>query len=260
MTPLSQFDGGPLAGQNCGTTVGAMLVAFESAKHPTGTQFRNQTLNDNGTHDISGGTMPRQVQATAKRAYGVTLDLRTIAFEDAWALAQRADRALGWAISYAPVATTQFDACPGFTGLHSICVTDGKVLDPLADGRRPGIPKAPQAWPKDLLRRASDRYAAAVGLRAGLAVVLIAEAPKAQPSRYSAVFTPGNFFVFTVVDDKVVSRSRDSFTRRTSAPCDAPEAVPWPGQDTRRLVRIQSGGLKGKWVQPGETHVAMVKA
>lgn len=65
-------------------------------------------------------------------------------------------------ISYSVIAPTKFDASPGFYGNHAVYVnerrsTDGAFLvyDPLANGRRVGIPKGPQWWPATLLKNAA---------------------------------------------------------------------------------------------------------
>lgn len=65
-------------------------------------------------------------------------------------------------IDYGVVSPTRFDASPGFTGLHAVYVNERRssdgaflVYDPLADGRRKGIPRGPQWWPADLVRRAA---------------------------------------------------------------------------------------------------------
>lgn len=57
----------------------------------------------------------------------------------------------GW---YAPIAQTGFDAGDGFIGNHALFVPPRyKVMDPLADGRRPGIYQYHgETYPKDLLR------------------------------------------------------------------------------------------------------------
>jgi hypothetical protein len=68
------------------------------------------------------------------------------------------------AIQYSVISPTKFDACPGFGGGHSVYVnerrSDGRYLvyDPLADGRRSGIPKGPQWWPGSLLQKAMYAY------------------------------------------------------------------------------------------------------
>lgn len=43
-----------------------------------------------------------------------------------------------------------------------------EVLDPLADGRRPAIPQAPQKWPLDLLLKAGDAFSSRSGTLAAV--------------------------------------------------------------------------------------------
>lgn len=65
-------------------------------------------------------------------------------------------------IRYSVIAPTKYDASPGFTENHLVFVNERRssdgaflVYDPLADGRRAGIPKGPQWWPASLLRAAA---------------------------------------------------------------------------------------------------------
>lgn len=68
-------------------------------------------------------------------------------------------------IKYSVIAPTKFDASPGFYGNHAVYVNERRssdgaylVYDPLADGRRTGIPKGPQWWPASLLKKACGAY------------------------------------------------------------------------------------------------------
>ena len=98
----------------------------------------------------------------------------------------------------APIAPTQYDGSPGFTGNHAVVLCGGMVYDPLADRRRRGIPQGPQKWPKALLRNACGRLNIAPpgtpyrSLGQGRALAVIAKAPghrsrsaTASPSRRS---------------------------------------------------------------------------
>jgi hypothetical protein len=65
-------------------------------------------------------------------------------------------------IRYSVIAPTKYDASPGFTGNHAVYVNERRssdgaylVYDPLADGRRAGIPKGPQWWPNALVKAAA---------------------------------------------------------------------------------------------------------
>ena len=229
---------------------GAMLIDIETngAKTPTAAEFRAMCLEADGRRDVSGGLMPSQVIAAAKR-FGVALDGTILPFEDAWTMGARSDRALLFSISYSAVAPTVYDGSPGFYGNHAVVLHRGLVYDPLADGRYPGIPEGPDKWPKDLLRRAAGRYAS---LGAGRAAVIIGKAPAIRPARYSVVFEPGAFWVYSLDG----SRQRREFTKATSAPCSAPFNIPWSG-GMKRLVQVTSGALKGLHVEPGATHVTL---
>ncbi len=262
---VPQGDGGPLQWENCFAAAGAALVALETAgaKHPTGSQFRANVMELNSAgkpvrKDVTRGGRPSQIVETARRAYGVTLDLSVMDFDAAWELGQRADVAVEFSISYAPVRTTRFDGSPGFRGLHAVVLSGGKVYDPLADGRRAGIPTGPNTWPKDLLRRASDGYAAAVGLRARRATVIVGRAPAVKPARYSVAFEPGVIWSYPVDATAHKDTDRVTFSRKTSAPCTAPFLIPWHG-GKKRVVQVTSGVLMGKRVEPGAAHVQLVE-
>jgi hypothetical protein len=261
---VPQFDGGPLAGVNCGTASGAMQVALETAgtKRPSATDYRVHVRNPDGTADRTGGTNPSQIVEAARRAYGVVLDQRSMPFADAWTLGQSHDVAVGLSISYAPIGPTQYDACPGFTGNHQVVLSGGLVYDPLADGRRKGIPQGPQRWPKALLANACGRLNVAArgtpykALGQGRALAIVAKAPAAKPHRYSVVFSPGSFWVYS---GPPLTRVARTFSKKTSAPCEAPVTIPWRAGSRKRLVRISTGSLAGKYVEPGATHVALVE-
>lgn len=248
-------DGGVLGWSNCFCTCTAMQIAFETGnqKRPTGADVRFCCHNADGTRDVLGGTNAPENVAAAQRCWGVTLDYRYMAFEDFWRLSTRPDYALSVSISYAVISGTPFDGSPGFRGNHQVLRSGGLVYDPLADGRRAGIPSGPQAWPKALLLRAAGRYAS-VG--EGRAAVVVARSPISQPKRYSVAFLPGAFFVYPTSG----GRYRDAgFSKATSAPCSAPFTVPW-GTGQKRLVTITTGRLAGKRVEPTATHLHLVEA
>lgn len=248
-----ELGGGWLGWSNCLAACGAMMVAFETggSKSPTPAEFRAECVEPNGRRDTTGGIMPSQVLKAAKE-FGVTLDATVLPFEEAWTMSNRADRALEIQIVYSVIAPTIYDGSPGFTGNHAIIRTGGQVYDPLADGRKPGIPKAPDNWPKDLLRRAAGKYA---NLGVGRAGVIIAKAPAIRPTRYSVAFEPGAFWLYGLDG----SRVRKEFSKSTSAPCSAPFTIRW-NDGLKRLVQITEGALKGGHVEPGATHVRLVSS
>jgi hypothetical protein len=263
---VPQFDGGPLAGVNCTAASGAMMIALETggAKHPTASEFRSQTRNPDGTPDRSGGNNPSQIVEAARRAYGVVLDQRSMAFEDAWTLGRSSDVAIMLALSYGPVAPTRYDGSPGFTGNHAVVLSGGKIYDPLADHRRAGIPQGPQAWPKALVKLACGRLNIGYSgtpyrpLGQGRALVVVAKAPRVAPKRYSVAFAGGGSF--WVYSGPPLTRDSRRFSKNTSAPCEAPVTIPWRSGMRKRLVRVSAGSLAGRYVEPGASNVRLVEA
>jgi hypothetical protein len=262
---VKQFDGGPLASQNCGASSGAMLVQVETAgtKHPTGSDFRANVKNPDGSYDRGGGTNPSQIVETARRAYGVVLDQRSMEFDAMWTLGASADVAIALAISYAPIAPTQYDGSPGFTGNHAVVLSGGMVYDPLADRRRRGIPQGPQKWPKALLRNACGRLNIAApgtpyrSLGQGRALAVIAKAPAVAPKRYSVAFAPQSFWLYS---GPPWSRESRRFSKKTSAPCEAPITIPWRSGMRKRVVRVSAGSLAGKYVEPNASGIRLVES
>lgn len=266
MQLVKQFDGGgSLQGQNCGAASGAMLVQLESAntKHPTASEFRNNIRNNDGSPDRSGGTNPSQIVETARRAYSVVLDQRSMEFDAMWSLGASADVAIALAISYGPIAPTQYDGSPGFTGNHAVVLSGGMVYDPLADARRRGIPRGPQKWPKALLRNACGRLNIAPpgtpyrSLGQGRALAVIARAPAQKPKRYSVAFAPQSFWLYS---GPPWTRESRRFSKKTSAPCEAPITIPWRSGMRKRVVRVSAGSLAGKYVEPGASGIRLVES
>lgn len=245
--------GGQLGWSSCSCACTAMLIALETAgaKHPSTADVRACIRDEDGSPDTEGGTNPSQNVAAAKRCFGVTLDQSVMDFDDVWALGAREDTALSISISYAPVSGTRYDGSPGFTGLHQVVLSAGKVYDPLADGRRAGIPNGPQPWPKALLEDAAQRYAG----QKGRACVIVGRAPAVKPKRYSVKFAPGAIFVYP----KSGGRVSRTIARSTSAPCTAPFTIPWLS-GRKRVVEITAGFLLGLRVEPTATHMTLVTA
>ena len=59
---------------------------------------------------------------------------------------------------------SRLDSCPGYGGGHSVYVNEFRsaygflVGDPLADGRRRGIPKGWKWWPASVVREAAQAF------------------------------------------------------------------------------------------------------
>jgi len=112
-----------------------------------------------------GGTSLNQNDAAVNYLYGVDMAVRYNVPWTTFASMIISGRGAVVPIRYSVIAPTRFDGSPGFTGNHGIFVnerraTDGAYLvyDPLADGRRAGIPRGPQWWPGSLLKAAAYAY------------------------------------------------------------------------------------------------------
>jgi len=112
-----------------------------------------------------GGTSLNQNDSACQYLYSVDMAVR---YNVPWATFRSlliSGRGAVVSIKYSVIAPTKYDGSPGFYGNHAIFVneyraSDNKYLvyDPLADGRRTGIPKGPNWWPAKLLRDAGYAY------------------------------------------------------------------------------------------------------
>jgi len=129
---------------------------------PTPSEIRNRII---AVSKDTGGTSLNQNDSAVQYLYGVDMAIR---YNVPWSTFQSliiSGRGAVVSIQYVIIAPTKFDASPGFTGGHAIYVNERRasdgaylVYDPLADGRRAGIPKGPQWWPASLLRKAAETY------------------------------------------------------------------------------------------------------
>ena len=137
------------------------------------------------------------------------------------------------------------------------------VYDPLADARRRGIPQGPQKWPKALLRNACGRLNIAPpgtpyrSLGQGRALAVIAKAPAVAPKRYSVAFAPQSFWLYS---GPPWTRESRRFSKKTSAPCEAPITIPWRSGMRKRVVRVSAGSLAGKYVEPNASGIRLVES
>jgi hypothetical protein len=155
--------------------------------------------------------------------------------------------------SYRVIDGTRFDAGGSFVGNHAMFVAPGFIaMDPLADGRRPGIYKFHgEPYPIDLLRRFAGELELTPGgsrLGLGYAWAAFTRDRVAVPPRYRATLPPGTTFWLYTLDasgTRVVSRKLQT-TGGFSATCDGPRWYPWAGHGNVRLVKLTSGGRNGK--------------
>jgi hypothetical protein len=263
---IPQADGGPLQWVDCGCACGAMQVALETggASQPTASEFRSHVREPDGSPDVIGGTRPSQIVDAARRGFDVILDARAMPFEAAWTLGQNSEYGISFSISYSPISGTVLDGSPGFRGNHQVLLSGGLVSDPLADGRRHGIPNGPMRWTKAILRDAAGRLNVAGrgqpyrALGQGRALVIVARGPEVKPRRFSLLFEPGNFFQYRLGPNGW-ERSARRFDHPTSAPCEAPITIPWL-EARKRVALVTAGPLAGTAVEPGATHIALKEA
>ena len=166
-----QLDGSSCQGTNCGCAASAMASQRAREGRDPGTAYpwppspsrvRSQIMAVFGT-----GCRPStfaQNEKVCAQMYAVDLQPR---YQVPWATFRamiNGGRGAVAAIQYSVVHGTRFDACPGFTGGHSVYVNERRssdgaflVYDPLADGRK-GYTTAPDWWPASFLQKAMYAY------------------------------------------------------------------------------------------------------
>ena len=162
--------------ENCGPYSASAVIAFETGgRLVTGAQIRaasNEPIPD--PHD-PGLNMPQIIAAVAH--FGVNLIFaKKIPAADLDSSIKAGHAAVIF-IDYAVIHGTEFAGQENFVGLHAVARFPGDVIiDPLADGRRRGIPIGPQVWPLDLIHTACGKYP-----NAGAGFVYAAVSPHAFP-------------------------------------------------------------------------------
>ena len=129
---------------------------------PTPSEIRTRIIQ---VYNDWGGTSLDENDHAVQHLYNVDMAIR---YNVPWTTFRSmiiSGRGAVVSIQYSVIAPTRYDASPGFTGGHAVYVNerrsyDGRFLvyDPLADGRRAGIPKGPQWWPANLLQAAAYAY------------------------------------------------------------------------------------------------------
>jgi hypothetical protein len=224
--------------------------------HPSSRQVRALCKNPDGSQDKIGGTTLLQVDAALRNGWGIDLDTRIGTAAPTWELfMQRINSGQGAILQggYAPIHGTRFQGSETFRGNHAMFIAPGFVaMDPLCDGRRPGIYKFHgEPYPIDLLRR----FAGALELTPGGAKLGLGKAWAAftvphLPPQYRVRIPKGTtFWLYDINTAGVVVGRRAQTTGGFSADCIGPRWYPWPGHGNVRLVRLTSGGRKGFGVE-----------
>lgn len=168
---------------NCTAYVAAMGAEFDSGVRLTGAQVRSES-NEPSPDPASPGLNLSQV-ARVLRQHGIRLRVQTpIAFADLDEL-RLAGHAIALQLSYASLQHTKYSGDPNFGGGHIVLwLPSGDVYDPLDDGRRRGIAKAPVRIPKRLLRKAAGELVLnARGRTVGIGKAYAGVFPKRHPAK-----------------------------------------------------------------------------
>ena len=210
------------------------------------------------THDTTGGLNLQQVDAALLEGWDVNLNT---VYGGSWAdFVDRIDQGRGAILQgrYSPIADSRFDAGRGFRGNHAVFVAPGWiVMDPLADGRAPGVYRYHgEPYPQQLLRRFAGQldiggrslgdgkvYASYTQDRAKVWSVTIRPLKGDERRSYT------RYHVEAVGGDRQITASRRYETRGFQAACTSPRMVLTASGDARvPLVKVTDGGYAGIWV------------
>lgn len=238
----------PLGGLNCTTYSGAMAGDYHTcgAKVPTGKRVRELT------GDRSGGTTLTQVDYALRRGWNIDLDTRIGSARLTWSQFEDkidAGRAAILQGSYRVIRPTRFTGSTTFTGNHAILVLPGwVVMDPLCDGRRPGIYKYHgEVYPKELLKRfAGDLVLTpSTGRRLGFGLTW-ASFTRDNTVSYKVIIRPKppatkKAFTHYIVKDGIIQGRVGAVTGGFEQPCTAPriyKAKAGLGYTSKSLVKV----------------------
>jgi hypothetical protein len=261
-----QGDGSTYQWLNCGPASSAMHLDRDTrgAETSTGAHVRNLT------GDKSGGTNLAQDDAALLKGWP-PIDHMDVRPKLPWSEAMaHLDRGQGFSLSlsYAPFSGTEWDGAPGFRKNHRVFVNErsaGELLvyDPLADGRRVGIPQGPDWIPEDLVRRAAGLLDLdGQGNLLGQGYAQLGFTRDTEPD-YKVVVTAGYFWRYILDSRGRIIRHDRARTGGFSARCTAPRLHDWAtaalraAYAPRSLVRLTSGSRTGWYLQPGGSHVSL---
>jgi hypothetical protein len=248
------ISGYSLGWASCTAFSGAMAADFDTlgAKRPTGAQVRLLT------RDTSGGLNLQQVDAALLQGWDINLNTSLgISWTD---FAKKIDAGCGAILQgrYSAIADSRFDAGRGFRGGHAIFVAPGWVgMDPLADGRAPGVYKyRGEAYPQSLLRTFAGHLDLG-GRELGLGLAY-ASFTRDNVHTYHLAFLGGAaFWVYRVSNGVIVSRRSVRLRKASGAPCSAPKLYRWPGKASRNLVKVTAGLFAGEYISIPQSSIRL---
>lgn len=242
----------------------AVSDATNGRFHPTGNTIRDWT----GDH-LGGLELDACDRAVAGH---LAIDFRTDVYTRAefYGLLAKGYGAVQ-IIGYQPVGATKFDGSPGFIGNHAWYVPPGlAVMDPLADGRRPGVYRYKgEVYPKSLIDAAAAnlnvgdehhrRHAGPDHFEASF--VRLEAAPK--PARFTVTVAPGTLAYYPA--NKATRRvaQHGAVVARTKGftdACTAPLRFLWTGHGSLVLVQLLDDPHKGMWINARSPRVHVVEA
>lgn len=266
-----QGDGSRFQWENCGPACSGTHLDRDTrgASRTTGARVRALT------GDLSGGTNLAEDDTALLRGWGPRdhMDVRPrVAWADVLAALDRG-QGVSLSASYAPISGTVWDGSPGFTANHRFFINERGsnglyVYDPLADGRRAGIPKGPHWIPESIMERAAGLLMLdpETRRRIGLGYAQVGLTRDTEPD-YRAVVTaalaPAYFWRYFVDSLGRITGHDKAHTGGFSATCSAPQLHGWATAaarakySPRSLVRLTSGSRSGWYVQPGSGHVTI---
>lgn len=258
----------PLGSLNCTCYSGAMAGEYHTcgAVRPNGKSVRYYT------GDKVGGTTLPQVDYALRRGYNIDLDTRIGSARLTWPTFVNYINSGRGAIlqgSYSAIHGTRFQGDLRFTGNHAIFVPPGwRVMDPLCDGRYPGIYKyRGEVYPQSMLKSFAGRLVLDpnTGRRLGYGYVwasLTRDNTSTTVTPYRARVVPRTGDTYRLFDRYFIQNGIivDRETERTkgfSAYCTAPRlysAKSGLSFRNKSLVRLTSGSRAGWYIVSAYAH------
>lgn len=251
-------NGDQYGGSNCSAWSMSALInkVTQGRKNPGGARIRQLTDEPIPDKGSPGLTIP-QVADVAETYFGVHIDER-IGWRSLTWDEYEAERINGKPaliqVEYFPIAQTEYDAGGGFTGNHMLFEDQSFTYDPLADGRRAGIHRWDgRLYPRALMRQAAGRLVIRYDAK-GHAVSRVGDgrvwcafgADQADPYRLD-IPKARTVNAYRIVNGRITGVDPVK-TTKTTARCDPPRVVRWPGKGARYVVLARSGPLKGRYV------------